>query len=241
MVSLSLLLASLFLLAPYKADVAPADTYKSYLNVTENERGNNTLASIKTFEGSEFRVYHYDDLVIDEIDDDAFLGTAFTSLMLTNSVTHITDTVFENSKVKYLYFTGSEEEFSSLNLTYEFTFVKYYSDDEGFINYWNKEIRPTKETNICDISKAKFNEVYSLYKGLDTEDLKVVDNYVDLDGAKIVDSMKQLVNLFAETHPSQKNDEWNQTGAITLIIFIAVLGMTSITIFFLLKTKHLID
>ena len=243
MVIIGLLFASLFALTPVKMAKNVKEDYKSALITQPNERGNYTLIGVDDSSfGSEFRLYHYDDLLIDEVSDTAFNGTTFTSLMLTRSVTYIDDDVFDNaSNIKNLFFTGSETEYQSLNLSHSFTGISYYAKDEGFIYFWNTEIRPTKDTNICSISKATFNKVYSLYKQLDKNDLQTVDNYVDLAGAKIADSMKQLVNYFAESKPSRKNDEWNQAGAITLIIFIAVLGMTSITVFFLLKTKHIID
>ena len=243
MVTLPLLLASLFAFSPASAPKNSAADFKAHLISEQNERGNYTLTGVKdSFTQTELRIYHYDDLLIDEINDSAFSGTTFTSLMLSNSVTHITDTVFDNAaNIKKMYFTGSEAEYTLLGLSHSFTNVSYYSKDEGFINFWNKEIRPEKETNICDITKDTFNRLYSLYKNLDDNDLKTVDAYVDLGNAKISDSMKQLIKLFSDSKQSQQKEEWNQTGAITLIIFVAVLGMTSITIFFLLKTKHIID
>ena len=242
MVILPLLFTSLFAFSlPQAPQNAPSD-FKTYLVTEVNERGNYTLTGVNGFTENEFRLYHYSDLLIDEVSDTAFNGTTFSSIMLTNSVTHINDAVFNNAaNIKKMYFTGSEEEFSSLGLTYEFTSKFYYSKDEGFINYWNKEIRPYANSNICDISKDKFTYVYSLYKNLSNDDLTRVDAHVDYANARIKDSMKELVRVFTSTSPSKKIVEWNQAGAITLIIFIAVLGMTSITVFFLLKTKHLIN
>ncbi len=244
MVMIGLLLASLFSFSTVSAPKNSASDFESYLETTTNERGNQTLTGVKSsFTGKELRIYQYkSNMVIDEIADDAFVDTTFTSLMLSKSVTHISNAAFENAtNIKKLYYTGSEAEYNSLELSHSFVTLSFYSKDEGFINYWEKEIRPETDTNICDISKETFNTLYSLYKNLDTEDLQEVDNYVDKGNAKISDSMKQLIKLFSDSKQSQKKDEWNQTGAITLIIFIAVLGMTSITIFFLLKTKHLID
>ena len=80
-----------------------------------------------------------------------------------------------------------------------------------------------------------------MYKSLSNDDLAVVDSYVDCSDAKISDSMKELIHHFQEDEPAQQNDEWNQTGAITLITFIAILGMTFISIFYLFKTKHIIN
>ena len=68
-----------------------------------------------------------------------------------------------------------------------------------------------------------------------------MDAYTDLAGSTIKDSMKELNRHFATPDGAKKSEEWNQTGAIILIIIIAVIGMTSITVFFLLKTKQIID
>ena len=235
--------AFLLALLPFGASQnSRSDVYKQAMNYSSNERGNCTLDSLKTSFTGQYRLYHYDDVVIDEVGDNAFAGAAFKTLVLTNAVTHISDAVFENApNIKNLKFTGSEEEYQALGLTHEFEYISYYSVDEGFINYWNKNIRPDASTNICNISQTTFGEIYDKYKSLDETDLDYVNSYVDKGNAKISDSMKELINHFKTPSNAQKNDEWNQTGAITLIIFIAVLGMTSITVFFLLKTKHIIN
>lgn len=236
-----LLFFPLFMMAFGLAPKQASDNvnYRDFLNTSLNERGNYTLDSIDAFSGSEFRIYHYDDLFIDEISDSAFSGTTFSSLVLTNSVKHINQTAIESAtNIKTVSFTGSKEEFDALGIT--FSSVSYYAVDEGFINYWNKNIRPEASSNICSISRETFNYVNDLYKNLSNSDLEVVNDYKDLADVKISESMKELVRVFVEPEPAKKNDEWNQTGAITLIIFIAVLGMTSITIFYLLKTKNII-
>lgn len=214
--------------------------YKSCLVTSLNERNNYTLNSISSFTGSEFRLYHYDDLLIDEVSDTAFSGQTFTTLMLTNSVTHISKTAFDNCpSITKIKFTGSKEEYQALGDLPATTY--FYACDEGFMNYWNKYIRPEAGSNICSISKATFQDINVLYKNLSTEDLAVVDATKDLAGATIKESMKELIRVFSGSEGSQKTEEWNQTGAITLIIIVAVIGMTSITIFFLLKTKHIIE
>ena len=239
----SLLLSLLFPVLPLFSTAPKMQfDYKSCLEVELNERGNYTLTGIKGFSGSEFRLYRYEDQLIDEVSNDAFLNTNFSSLVLTNAVKYIDELAFENApSINRLKYTGSELEFQALELTSEFqNGISYYSCDEGFINYWNENIRPNENSNICDITQATFSEVYSLYKSLSNEDLEIVDSYVDLANAKISDSMKELISVFTKTPNAPKNTEWNQTGAITLIMIIAVIGMTSITVFFLLKTKNII-
>ncbi len=238
-----LMLAPLLFLCPmFALSSNTKDEYKAALTTSINERENYTLVSIDDSSlGDEMRIYNYDDLYIDEIANNAFDGTSFTSLALSNCVTIVGESAFANvTTIKTLYYTGSEEEFLALGIEYEFDNIYYYAIDEGFINYWNKEVRPTKDTNICEITTDQYNYIRELYTDLNTEDKAVVDAYVDLAGVAIKDSIKQLNKLFASANGSNTTEEWNQTGAITLIIIIAVIGMTSITVFFLLKTKQII-
>ncbi len=232
-----LLLSGLFSFsaAPSKAD------YRDALTTVQKENSNYKVTAIDdTGFGDEFRIYHYDDLVIDEIADSAFSGTSFTMLGLTNSVKTINAVAFEGTSINYINFTGSEEEYAALNIP---STIKYscYAIDEGFINFWDTFIRPEANSDICEISKETYYKVSALYKSLSDDDLTSVNVSIDKSGAKIKDSMKELNRRFAEATPAQPKEEWNQRGAITLIIVIAVIGMTSITVFFLLKTKKIIQ
>ena len=213
------------------------------LVLASNERGNYTVVDVEDslVSASEIRVYYNKDKVIDEIDDDAFIDcTNLSTLMFSYSITHITNNAFPNTVTSVKY-TGSEEAYNALGITKKFTSKYFYACDEGFVNYWNDVIRPQEKTSICDMSKDTFNEVYGKYILLNAEEKKVVDNTVDKAGAKIGASMQELVNMFYKPNGSKAKSEWNQSGAITLIIIISVIGMTSICIFFLLKTKKLID
>ena len=233
-----LLLSGFFALS----DAPTKEDYKNALTTTQKENGNYKLTAVDDSSfASEFRIYHYDDLVIDEIDDSAFSSTTFTTLGLTNSVKIVSDAAFNGTSINIINFTGSEEEFVALGLTHQFTHIYYYAIDEGFINFWNTYIRPEANSDICEISKETFYKVSALYKSLSDDDLNVVNATTDKGGAKIKDSMKELNRRFANATPTQPKEEWNQRGAITLIIVIAVIGMTSITIFFLLKTKKIIQ
>ena len=224
----------------------PYDTNTNYREklITEvNERGNYTVTGIvaEYYNSDSIRVYQFDENPIDEIADTAFVGTTFDTVVISKDITYVSDTAFNNaSNIQYIKFTGSKEEFQSLNLSFDIQKVSFYAVDEGFIYYWNTQIRSEENTNICNITRDQFSYVYGLYKNLVKADLDFVDAYEDLAGAKISDSMKELITIFSENSSQNKKDEWNQTGAITLIIVIAVIGMTSITVFFLLKTKNII-
>ena len=239
------LLPLLFLGLPFLAneEVVRPD-YRSYLETTLNSRGNYTLTGIKSdyLSSNDIRVYRFDDKPIDEIDENAFVGTSFNSVMISKDITYLTNAVFENAtNITIIYYTGSLEQFSALNLSFDVNNVVSYSFDEGFINYWNDNIRTSKDTNICNITRDQYNETIALYNKLNKSDLEVVNSYTDLADSKIVDSIKELARVFSYSPSPKKKDEWNQTGAITLIIVIAIIGTTSITIFFLLKTKNIID
>ena len=221
------------------------DDYRAALVCTEKEGGTYRLDSIDTSVeglGSELRIYRYDDMVIDEIADNAFAGTSFTSVAISNCVTVInTDAFAGQDTITTLYFTGSEEECDKLYPNYTFEHIYYYAIDEGFINYWNREVRPDENANICEITKEKYNYIRELYTGLSAEDKAVVDAYEDKAGASIKDSIKELNLHFAAPSEAKNSEDLDQTGAITIILVIAVIGMTAITIFYLLKTKKIID
>ena len=234
----------LFFLAMPLASIG--DNYRDAIvaGSVDNARGNHTFNKLENYTESEFRIYYYEDFVVDEIADEAFKdNTSITTLVISDCVAHITNAVFENApSIQNIKYTGSKENFAGLGLDQKYNDkVVEYAVDEGFINYWNKEIRSESGINICEIGKEKYQKVYNLYINLSEEDRNNVDSYEDVEGAKIKDSMKTLKTFYDEENGARQNEEWNQTGAITLIIFIAVLGMTSITVFFLLKTKNIIQ
>lgn len=238
---LPLLIGSFSLLSTPKNSDQP--NYRSYLVTEENARGKYTVTGIKTqyLSSDNVRIYQFDDELIDEIADTAFVGTSFTTVVISKNITHINSAVFENAtNIKTINYTGSIAEFSALNLSFDVNNVHEYAVDEGFINFWNTYVRVDANSNICDISVETYKQLDSLYKNLIKSDLEVVNSYTDSANAKIGESMKEIYSVFNTDNSQQRKDEWNQTGAITLIIVIAVIGMTSITIFYLLKTKNII-
>lgn len=239
-----LFLPLLALVCPFISFENETPDYRSCLITEQNERGNYTVTGIKSgyLASDVIRIYRFDEQPIDEIDEHAFEGTSFSSIVISKDITHISQAVFDNAtNIKTVRFTGSKEQFAEYGLSFDIKDVFPYSVDEGFIYYWNTNIRTNEFGDICAISQATFSYVYSLYSSLEKVDLDIVNAYVDLAGASIEDSMKVLINKFTENRSQPKNDEWNQTGAISLIIVISIIGMTSITIFFLLKTKKIID
>ena len=211
------------------------------LIVEQNERGNYTLTGVSSVNSEEIRIYYNESKIIDEISDTAFTTcTQLNSLMISKCVLYVNDAAFIDS-ISTVNYTGSQEQFEALNITKEFANINYYACDEGFINYWNEKVRTSAEVSICDMSKSDFQALYALYSNLSLTDRKTVDETKDIANEKIGESMAVLINQFKTPQSSQPKNEWKQSGAITFIIIVSVIGMTSICIFFLLKTKQIIS
>ena len=236
------LLALTLLASPLLINNTPkASLVNDGLIVEQNERGNYTLTGVSSVNSEEIRIYYNESKIIDEISDTAFTTcTQLNSLMISKCVLYVSDAAFIDS-ISTVNYTGSQEQFEALNITKEFANINYYACDEGFINYWNEKVRTSAEVSICDMSKADFQALYALYSNLSLTDRKTVDETKDIANEKIGESMAVLINQFKTPQSSQPKNEWKQSGAITFIIIVSVIGMTSICIFFLLKTKQIIS
>ena len=236
------LLALALLASPLLINNAPkAQLVNDGLIVKQNERGNYTLTGVSSVNSEEIRIYYNESKIIDEISDTAFTTcTQLNSLMISKCVLYVNDAAFIDS-ISTVNYTGSQEQFEALNITKEFANTNYYACDEGFINYWNEKVRTSAEVSICDMSKSDFQALYALYSNLSLTDRKTVDESKDIANEKIGESMAVLINQFKTPQSSQPKNEWKQSGAITFIIIVSVIGMTSICIFFLLKTKQIIS
>lgn len=239
----ALFMLPLLLISPLLVG-SPSNAFSNEGLVTEqNERGNYSLTGLTEsyLTKQEIRIYYDENKVIDEIKDDAFIScTNLQKLMLSKSVTYVTDAAFIDS-INVLNYTGSEEQYAELGLTKEFASLNFYACDEGFINYWGDKVRNNAAVSICDMSKADFQELYNLYSNLSLSERERVDKEKDIAGEKIGESMSVLINQFKTPQSSQPKNEWKQSGALTFIIIVAVIGMTSICVFFLLKTKQIIS
>lgn len=183
----------------------------------------------------------YNDKVVSEINDGLFNDCLnLTSVMLSSNFTSVPAGLFEIASVTTIQYTGSLEEFSSLNYQTEKT-VETYSCDEGFVNYWNKFIRPTKESSICDISNETYQELLVKYELLNSYDETIVNDYVDQGGEKISESMDYLEAYFSPGESTNKKTEISKSVTLSIIVGVAIFGMTSIAIFYLLMKKNIIS
>ena len=119
-------------------------------------------------------------------------------------------------------------------------------ESDDFVSYWKDDFRKDEAGNIipiCDITYDSYKEMYSKYVALTKEDRQTVNSTPDYEeGYTIEDSIKELIRIHAN-HVSQKDTErrtLNQSSTIIIIVVIAVFGMSTICVFFVLKNNKII-
>lgn len=215
--------------------------------LNEYEVGKYEITGVKEeYQNSfELRVYSREisNVSITRICDSAFDNCVhLSSIMLSSDVKEIATNVFSNlSNLEYVNFTGSDEQYASLNIDSSINYVTY-ANDEGFIHYWNDYIRMEDNTNLCDIQKDIYLTMKDKYDLLSSQEKTFVNQSIDRAGIQIKSSIDYLDEYFKEkpSNPSTKR-EMNKSTAIALIVTASIIGMTSISLFFFLKTKNIID
>lgn len=183
----------------------------------------------------------YNDVVVSEIATDLFSEcTNLEKVMVSSNFKALPSGLMELDTITTIEYTGSLEEFNNLDYLTNKRVIEYCCD-EGFINYWNKFVRPTPTSSICDITENTYDYLMSKYEVLNSYDEAIVDNYVDLGGEKISDSIEYLEVLFSPTEPTNNKTEISKSVTLSIIIGVAIFGMTSIAIFYLLMKKNIIS
>ena len=125
-------------------------------------------------------------------------------------------------------------------------YIKRSIESDSFISYWKEDFRKDDNGNIiaiCDITYASYKEMYDKYVLLSKADRETVNSTPDYeDGYTIEDSIKELIRIHAN-HAPQKDTErrtLNQSSTIIIIVVIAVFGMSTICVFFVLKNNKII-
>ena len=125
-------------------------------------------------------------------------------------------------------------------------YIKRSVESDSFISYWKDDFRKDEAGNIipiCDITYNSYKEMYSKYVLLSKSDRETVNSTPDYEeGYTIEDSIKELVRIHAN-HAPQKDTErrtLNQSSTIIIIVVIAVFGMSTICVFFVLKNNKII-
>ena len=138
------------------AHVQSVNASSSIYNIVMKDNGNYKLVSVNDNTLSEYRIYS--SMKIDEICEDAFsdINSSY-SVMVSSYVTMIDQNAF-NSNIASINYTGSELLWNTLDYESDCN-VNFYSFDEGFINFWNENIRLTKDDNICNISRITYGQM----------------------------------------------------------------------------------
>lgn len=195
-------------------------------------------------EETELRIYDFDDKKIISIDENAFASaTNLESIMISNKLTNfsISENAFNGlDKFKTINYTGSLEEFEELEFTNDKITINDYACDEGFMNFWNKFIRPTSDSSLCDVSKENYLKVQALFDELSLDDKDRVKDIEDGDGT-INDALNYLKDYHKEHKQDSRPKEVSKSTMIVLILVIASIGMSFICIFYLLRERKIIS
>ena len=210
---------------------------KDYFSISEEHVVTSVLES--HINDSELRLYNEGEtLIIDKHVFDAC--SSLNSLMLTFNVSEVKEQIWPNA-LTTINFTGSFEEYGALNISFS-GIVNYYACDEGFIYNWDKNVRVTENTNLCDsVSKEQYLLLVEKYNALSSDEKEVVDAYKDKANSTIKDSMKYLKGIYGEQESRKSEKETSSSLMITLILTTAIIGMTFIAVLYLLKDKNIIN
>ena len=116
------------------------------------------------------------------------------------------------------------------------------SATELFISYWQTDFKPAG-VRACDITKESYLEMMDRYQSLTKAEQAEVNLVNDLEeGYTIGDVIKTLVNKYYPNKQSIKEDKpkLDQRSIIILASVISIVGMTAISVLYILKNKKII-
>lgn len=125
--------------------------------------------------------------------------------------------------------------------------IRRSAESDNFLSYWRDDFRKDDKGEIiaiCDITYNSYREMYDKYVLLTNDDRKTVNSTPDYEeGYTIEDSIKELIRIHAN-HTNTKQAErrtLDQSSTIIIIVAIAVFGMSTICVFFVLKNNKIIQ
>ena len=124
--------------------------------------------------------------------------------------------------------------------------VKFSQKSDDFLTYWKEDFRKDDEGKIipiCDITYSQYTVMYGKYVELENADRLIVDATPDYEeGYTIKDSIKQLVSMHSNHTNTRDNKRvLTKSTSIIVIVVIAVFGMSTICVFFVLKNNNIIE
>ena len=220
----------------------------NYLNFAQKGDGTYVVESLKDNTLNEYRLYQRynideDIYEISGINVDLFdnIDHPFI-IMVSRDLNLPSNEMFDNPNLIQINYTGSIEQWNALNLNVNVD-VYSYEFDEGFINLWDDEVRPTSDSDICSMSKEKFKTIKEKYDSLNSEDRAYVNEYIDRANQSIEDTMEYLSKYYSDEQKNGDQVKKNlpQDMTIGIIVSVAIFGMTTISIFYILKQQKIIN
>lgn len=115
---------------------------------------------------------------------------------------------------------------------------------EDFLNEWNNTVRPTDDFDPCSgLSRSQFESLKQKLHSLSEEDQTYVLSQKDGNTSLTIgETFKTLEKLFSQPAAQSRGDgEISESAAIGIIISVSLVGMTAICVFYMFKTKEIID
>ena len=173
-------------------------------NISYEEKEDGTYKSVGVSDSSlnEYRIYgsfYQDDIKysVSEISETTFENVINDCvIMVSRDIISIDENAFKNPHILSINFTGSLAEWSVYHI--DNITVNEYQNDEGFINYWDDNIRPLTSSDICSLTKSNYLLLKQKYETLTAKDRLVVDEYHDKANQSIYDSMLYLSKYYAD-------------------------------------------
>ena len=101
--------------------------------------------------------------------------------------------------------------------------------------------------SICDATREEYDEIIGIYSNLSNEDRATVNQIErqspDGETYKIEDAMKELVRMFYTSPSGAVNNKkkLNQTTTIIIASVVSIVGMSAISVLFILKNNKYIE
>jgi len=148
---------------------------------------------------------------------------------------------FVNNDIS-IYYTGSLDHAKEINLFPVELNVYDYAYDEGFFQFWRSYIK-SDDIIFCDFDNyelfVELSERFNLLKS--SGDYDYVASYIDGENDEtILKEIKYLESRFVKSEVKQTK-EANRSNMLIIILLVASLGMSAITILYLFKQRKIIE
>lgn len=118
---------------------------------------------------------------------------------------------------------------------------------EDFLNDWKIRVRPDDEFDPCGsngVTRSQYNYLKNQLQKLSPEDQEYVLSKQDGNTGNTIKQTLEILDALFATGGSQKSrgdSEISESAAVGIILSVSIVGMTTICIFYALKTKEIID